>query len=341
MLKISVTERERQSAPQGAFRIPGLLLVLGALFAWSVSAAAQDWPQKTVRVINPYAPGTMTDIVARIIADRLQKRTGKPFIVETKTGGGGSIGTQAIAWAPPDGYTFGVSLTGPLALNMFLRRSMPYNPLVDLAPLAVAVHLPCLLVSTKTLGAASVQALIAEFRKRPRGYNYALVGSGQLSHLIMVRMLEITGTELEPISYAGSGQAIAAIISGDVHIGCLPAFMALAQAKAGKVNLLGISTARRSPLLPEVPTLAEQGFPDLVGTAWMGVVTPAKTPKPLLDLISRMVIDALRQTDVVEMLAKQMVEVIAGTPDEYTALVREEIQRWKPVIERNKIVLEE
>ena len=126
-----------------------------------------------------------------------------------------------------------------------------------------------------------------------------------------------------------------------MHIACLPAFIALGQARAGKVNLLGISTSRRSPLLPDVPTLVEQGFPDVVGTAWMGVVAPAKTPKPLLDLMSTMVIDALRQPDVVEMLGKQMVEVIAGTPEQYTAFVRDDIRRWKPVIERNKIVLEE
>ena len=323
----------------GVLRQCLILLALG--FAWTVSAPAQEWPQKTVRIINPYAPGTTTDIVARLIADRLQKRTGKPFIVETKTGGGGSIGTQEIVRAAPDGYTFGVSIAGPLAHNMLLRRSMPYDPLVDLAPLALAVHQPCLLISTKTLGASSVQALIAEFRKRPKAYNYALVGSGTLSHLLMVQLLAMTGTELEPISYAGTSQAIVAMINGDVHVGCLPTFIALGQARAGKVNLLGISAARRSPLLPEVPTLVEQGLPDLIGTAWMGVVAPARTPKPLLELISRMVIDALRQPEVAEMLAKQMVEVIAGTPDEYIAFVRDEIRRWKPVIEDNKIVLEE
>jgi tripartite-type tricarboxylate transporter receptor subunit TctC len=326
--------------PLGKVRTHCLLLLVLAL-AWTACARAQDWPQKTVRVINPYAPGTTTDIVARLIADRLQRRTGKPFIVETKTGGGGSVGTQEIARASPDGYTFGVSIAGPLAHNTLLRRTMPYDPLVDLAPLALAVHQPCLLISTKALGAASVQALIAEFRKRPKGYNYALVGSGTLSHLLMVKMLAMTGTELEPISYPGTGQAISAMIAGDVHIACLPTFIALGQARAGKVNLLGISAAQRSPLLPEVPTLVEQGLPDLVGTAWMGVVAPARTPKPLLDLISRMVIDALRQPDVAEMLGKQMVEVIAGTPDEYTAFVRDEIRRWKPVIEDNKIVLEE
>ena len=321
-------------------KFPVHCLLLLAL-AGMAPAAAQEWPQKTVRVINPYAPGTTTDIVARFIADKLQKRTGKPFIVETKTGGGGSIGTQEIARAAPDGHTFGVSIAGPLAHNTLLRRSMSYDPLVDLAPLALAVHQPLLLVSTKTVDATNVQSLIAEFKNRPKGYNYALVGSGTLSHLLMVQLLEASGTQLEPVSYTGTGQAISAMIRGDVHIAFLPAFIALGQARAGKVNLLGISTARRSPLLPEVLTLVEQGFPDLVGTAWMGVVAPAKTPKPLLDLMSRMIIEALRQPDVVEMLGKQMVEVTAGTPEEYTTFVRDEIRRWKPLIERNKIVLEE
>jgi tripartite-type tricarboxylate transporter receptor subunit TctC len=311
------------------------------LLACTLPAVGQEWPQKTVRVINPYAPGTTTDVVARVIADRLHKRTGKPFIVETKTGGGGSIGTQEIARAAPDGHTFGVSIAGPLAHNTLLRKSMPYDPLRDLAPLALAVHQPLLLVSTKNLSAATLPALIAEFKQRPKGYNYALVGSGSMSHLLMVQTLATSGAELEPVSYTGTGQAIAAMVSGDVHIAYLPAFIAMGQAKAGKVNLLGISTARRSPLLPGVPTLAEQGFPDVVGTAWMGVVAPAKTPRPTLDLMSGMVIDALRQPDVVELLAKQMVEVIAGTPEEYAAFVRDDIRRWKPVIEQNKIFLEE
>jgi tripartite-type tricarboxylate transporter receptor subunit TctC len=317
------------------------LLLLTLTIPWTAPASAQEWPQKTVRVINPYAPGTTTDIVARLIADKLQKRTGKPFIVETKTGGGGSIGAQEVVRAAPDGHTFGVNIAGPLAHNTLLRRSMPYDPLVDLAPLALAVQQPLLLVSTKSLGADTTQALITEFKRRPKRYNYALVGSGSLSHLLMVQLQEVSGTALEPVSYTGTGQAIAALMSGDVHIAILPAFIALGQARAGKVNLLGISTAKRSPLLPDVPTLVEQGLPDVVGAAWMGVVAPGKTPKPLLDLMSGMVIEALRQPDVVQMLGKQMVEVVAGTPAEYTAFVRDDIRRWKPIIERNKIVLEE
>ncbi len=318
-----------------------LAVGMGVGLAWALPATAQDWPQKTVRIINPFAAGTTTDIVARIIAERLQKRTGKPFIVEIRTGGGGSVGTQEIARAAPDGHTFGVSIAGPLVHNTMLRRSMPYDPFSDLAPLALAVHQPCLLISTKTLAAGNLQGVIAEFKKRPKAYNYALVGSGTLSHLLMVKLLATSGTDLEPISYQGTPQAITAMIAGDTHIGCLPAFVALGQARGGKVNLLGIATAKRSPLLPEVPTLVEQGLEDLVGTAWMGVVAPAKTPKPLLDLISRMVIDALKQPDVVELLAKQMVEVLAGTPEEYKAFVQGEIRRWKPIIEKYKIILEE
>jgi len=156
----------------------------------------------------------------------------------------------------------------------------------------------------------------------------------------MVRLLEVSGTKLEPISYPGGAAALTAVLRGDVQIACLPAFIALAQAKAGKVNLLGISSAQRSPLLPDVPTLAEQGFPDVVGSGWIGAVVPAKTPKPVLDAMSKMVIEALRDPDVVQILGNQLVEVVASTPEQYKAYVREEIQRWKPVIERNKITAE-
>ncbi|HSW20218.1 MAG TPA: tripartite tricarboxylate transporter substrate binding protein [Ramlibacter sp.] len=312
-------------------------LALAFALCWTLPGAAQNWPQNTVRIVDPYGPGSTTDLVGRLIADKLQKRTGQPFIVESKAGAGGIIGTTAIARSAPDGYVFGLATAGPLAHSVMLRKSMPFDPMRDLAPLTLAVHQPMLLVSSTTIAQRSLPALIAEFKKHPSKYNYALVGTGSLSHLLMVRLLESSGLSLEPIAYPGGPNALLAVIRGDVQIACLPAFIALAQAKAGKVNLLAVSSAQRSPFLPDVPTLSELGFPDVVGTGWIAAIAPANTPKPLLDTMRKMIVEALREPDVVEILGKNMIEVIAGTPEQYNAYVRDEIQRWKPVIERNDI----
>jgi len=319
-------------------RIPsvGHLLLVISLISCHPSYA-ENWPEKPVRIIDPYGPGSTSDFLGRLIGTKLQERLGQPFIVQSKPGAGGLIGTNEIARSKPDGYSFGLSVAGPLAHDMFLRKSMPYDPVHDLAPLTLAVRQPQLLVSTKSITPNRLPDVIAEFKKHPMKYNYALVGTGSLSHLLMVRLLEVSDTKLEPVSYPGGADALTAVIRGDVQIACLPAFIALAQVKAGKVNLLGISSAERSAFLPDVPTLAEQGFPDVVGSGWIAAVLPSKTPKPLIDTMSKVVIEALRDPEVTKALGNNMIEVIASTPEQYKTFVKEEIKRWKPVIERNKI----
>ncbi|MBI2320362.1 MAG: tripartite tricarboxylate transporter substrate binding protein [Betaproteobacteria bacterium] len=315
-------------------------LALAWLFAAAGSALAQEWPQKTVRIINPFAAGTSTDVVGRVIAEGLQKRLGKPFIVETRTGAGGMIGTAEIARADPDGHTIGVSIPGPLAINVALYKKMPYDPFRDLAPITLAVHQPCVLVASPALRVADVRELFAEFKKQPGKYNYALSAVGGTAHLVMAMLMARSGTRLEPILYPGATAAITAIISGDVHVGCFPAVNMVGQVKAGKVLGLGVSSAKRIGQLPEVSTLVEQGFPGVVGSAWIGVVAPIKTPKPLLEAISREVIAALRQPAAIEILSRQVMEVVANTPEEFNAFRRQEIERWKPVIEQYRISLE-
>jgi tripartite-type tricarboxylate transporter receptor subunit TctC len=316
----------------------GLLLVL--CFAACAPALAEEWPQRTVRIINPFNAGTTTDSVARVIANGLQKRFGKPFVVESKPGAGGMIGTAEIAKAEPDGYTIGVSISGPLVMNLALYKKLPFDPLLDLAPITLAVHQPCMLVASNALDVANVQELFAKLRKDPGKYNYALIGAGGTTHLVMAMLMARSGTKLEPIVYPGAPAAVAAMIRGDVHVGCLPAFGVLGQVKGGLVRGLAVSTAKRAALVPDIPTLREQGFPDVVGSAWIGVVAPGKIPKPLLELISKEVTAALRQPESVELLSRQMMEVVANTPDEFDAFRREELQRWKPIIEENKISLD-
>ena len=313
--------------------IAGLALLAAGI------AVAQDWPARTTTIVNPFAAGTTTDTVARVVADRLQKKSGKPFIVDSKPGAGGMIGTAFVAKAPPDGNVIGVSIAGPLVNNTLLYKSMAYDPFKDLVPLTLGVRQPCLLVATKSLGVSTVPELVALLKKNPGKYNYAYVGNGSLGHLVMAMLAMKSGTEVVPVMYAGAGQAITSIMAGDVHMACLPAQGVIGQVKAGTVVPLAVSTAGRAALLPQVPALRES-YPDIVGSAWIGFIAPAKTPPALADHMSKEIGAVLRDPEVVALLEQQMMEPAANTREEFSKFMREEQDRWKPVIERNNISAE-
>jgi tripartite-type tricarboxylate transporter receptor subunit TctC len=302
------------------------------------SVAAQEWPQRTTTIINPFSPGTTTDTVARVVADGLQKKFGSNFIVESKPGAGGMIGTGQIARAQADGSVFGVSIAGPLVNNALLYKKMPYDP-KELTPLTLAVHQPCLLVASRSLGVKSVPDLIAVLKKDPGKYNYAYVGNGSLGHLVMAMLANKSGTEIVPILYAGAGQAMTAVMAGDVQMACLPAQGAIGQVQAGTVVPLAVSTANRAAGLPNVPALREF-YPDIVGSAWIGFVGPAGLPPAPAQRISAAIAEALQQPHAVQLLRQQFMEVAPGTPAEFKAFMDQEQARWKPVIEKNRITAE-
>ena len=307
-----------------------LLLCAGA------GAGAQEWPTRTQTVINPFSAGTTTDAVARVVAQGLQKKYGQSFVVEARPGAGGMIGAAAVARGRPDGSLFGVSIAGPLVHNTLLYRSMPYDPVRDLTPLTLGVHQPCLMIVSKALGVATLPQLVDLLARNPGRFNYAFVGNGSLSHLVMAMLANKSGTEIVPVLYPGAVQAALAVMAGDVQMGCLPAQATIAQVRAGTVVPIAVSTAERARLLPEVPALREF-YPELVGSAWIGFVAPAGIPAELAQRMSAAIGEVLRQPQVVEQLRQQFMEPAAGTPDDFRAFMREELARWKPVIEHNRI----
>jgi tripartite-type tricarboxylate transporter receptor subunit TctC len=317
-----------------------LAVVLGLGPALIAPAIAQDWPQKPVRDIVPFAPGSTPDIFARVLSTKLNKRVGQPFIVENKPGGGGMNGTDVVAKAPPDGYTIGVSITGPLVNNKLLYKTMPYDPEKDLAPITLAVNQPSLLVAKSELKVSNFQELVAELKKKPGKFNYASIGNGSLSHLCMELIALRSGTEVVHVPYPGSSQAILSVTTGEVDMACLPALSVLPQVKAGKLKVIAATTAKRSSLLPDIPTLAEQGLAGIESGAWIGVVAPAKTPRPVLAQINKEIVAALKDPEVTQALRNQMMEVVANTPSEFAADMRKERERWTPVIVKNKIAID-
>jgi tripartite-type tricarboxylate transporter receptor subunit TctC len=315
-------------------------LYLTPLFVTALSAQAQEWPQKTIHMIAPFAAASTPDTVARVIADRLEKRLGKPVVVENRPGAGGTIGTGAIAKAAPDGYTIGVSIGGPLVTAPMLYRKLAYDPEREIAPITLAVNQPSVLVVTPSMKAANVASLLEELKRKPGAYNYASIGIGSISHLAMELVAAGSGTELVHIAYPGSSQAVLALLAGDASVAVLPAVSVMPQVRAGKLRALAVTTARRSSLFPEIPTLAEQGLPGYEANAWVAVIAPAATPKAILQRLESEIGAILRQPDVIEALRGQMMEAAPGTSDELRSYMKEEKARWKPIIEKNRIALD-
>jgi len=310
-----------------------LTLILG------VSASANDWPSRAVRIVVPFGPGSTPDLVARMIAERLQQKLGQSFTVENRAGASGNLGTDAVAKAAPDGYTIGVSIAGPLAINSLLFSKMPYDPAKDLALVTMIATQPSVLAVNANIRAESVPALIDSLKQNPGKFIFGSIGNGSISHLAMEAIALKSGTEMVHVPYASSPQAVTALIRGDVQLACLPAISIAPQASTGKLKILAVSTAQRSALLPGVPTLKESGI-DVEADAWMGLIAPARTPEPIIARLQREIVDFLSVAETKERLARQLMEPLPTTSAQFAARVASDIARWTPVIEAAKIKIE-
>jgi len=295
-------------------------------------AMAQTWPPKTVRIMVPFGAGSTPDTVARLIAEQLQKKyPDSAFVVENKPGASGNLATDTVAKAAPDGATIGVSIGGPLAINTLLFSTLPYDPKKDIAPITQLITQPSALAVSPALNVDSVGALVALLKANPGKYNFASIGNGSLSQLAMEAVAIKAGTKIVHVAYKSSPDAILAVIRGDAQMACLPAISVVTQAKAGKVKILAVSTAKRSPYLPDVPTLKESGI-DVEADAWMGLIGPGGLPKPMVDAINKDVVTIIKLPEVRQKLAVQLMEPVGSSPEQFRAQIDGEIARWAPVI---------
>ena len=311
-----------------------LRLFARALFAWLVLTAplaAQDWPTKTVRFIVPFGPGATPDTIARLIADRLQQKLGQNFVVENKAGASGMTGTDAVAKAEPDGHTIGISLGGALAINTLLFSKMPYDPAKEIALITILTNQPSALAVPSSLGVNSVAELVAMLKKDPGKYNFGSIGNGSLSHLAMEAIAQSSGTQLTHVPYGSSPQAMTALIRGDVQMAVMPAISVTPHAQSGAVKILAVTTAQRSPLLADVPTLKESGI-DVEADAWNGLIAPAGTPPAVLAKIHREVVEAIQSGELREKFKAQLMEPVGNSPVEFKAQIERDLARWTPVI---------
>jgi tripartite-type tricarboxylate transporter receptor subunit TctC len=306
-------------------------LVLALLWLGLLPAAAQDWPTRTVKMVVPFGAGSTPDVIARIIADKLQQKLGQNFIVENKPGASGMTGTDAVAKAEADGYTIGISIGGPLAINTLLFSKMPYDPAKDIALITVLTSQPSALAVPASLGVNSVAELVALIKKDPGKYNFGSIGNGSLSHLAMEAIALKSGAKLVHIPYGSSPQAMTAVMRGDVQMVVMPAISVVPHVQSGAVKMLAVTTPKRSPLLPDVPTLKESGV-DVEADAWNGLIAPAGTPQPILDKIQREVADAIKTPELREKFATQIMEPVGNTPAQFKAQIEGDLARWTPVI---------
>lgn len=309
----------------------GFALTLLALLLAGAPASAQDWPTKPVKIVVPFGPGSTPDVVARLIANHLQDKLHQPVVVENKPGASGNTGTDAVAKAEPDGATIGVSIGGPLAINTLLFSKLPYNPQTDIAAITQLVTQPSALAINSDVKVNSVAELVALLKREPGKFNFGSIGNGSLSHLAMEAIALASGTQMVHVPYPSSPAAMTAIIRGDVQMGMLPAIAVTPHFEAGKVKILAVSTARRSPYLPAIPTLKESGI-DVEADAWMGMIAPARTPEAIVAKIRHEVVEALGTAAIREKLAAQLMEPIGNSPAEFRARIDGEIVRWAPVI---------
>jgi tripartite-type tricarboxylate transporter receptor subunit TctC len=308
------------------------LAPLGAHAQAIPSAGPGPAQGRVLRMIVPFPAGSSPDLIARILTERLAPALKHPVIVENRPGAGGNVGTAAVAHAAPDGYTVGLSIQGPLAVNKVLYKKLAYDPFQDLVPVTLVATSPNLLVVDPRLGVASVKDLVALAKKQPGKLNYGSVGNGSASHLTMEMFKEAAGIDLVHVPYPGSPQVNAAIVAGDVAAAFVVPATAMPLVQSGRLKALAVSTGHPSAALPAYPSVADSGFPGVVSVAWNAVVAPAGTPVPTVERLSRELRAIIHSDDVREKFLKLYFEPAGSTPEELGALMRSELERWRSII---------
>jgi tripartite-type tricarboxylate transporter receptor subunit TctC len=311
-----------------------------ALAGAAAATHAQDWPKGPVHVVVPFAAGSTPDLVARVVSERLGARLGTTMIVDNKAGAAGNLGTAAVAKAAADGQTIGVSIAGPLAVNSLLFKKMPYDPVRDLEPVTIAATQPAVLVVSGKVAANSASELLALLKKNPGKYSFSSMGAGTVSHLAMAALSSRTAADLVHVPYGGSGAAVTAVISGEVDLAILPAAAVMPHIKTGKIKGLAVASAKRSPSLPEMPTLLEAGVQDIQADAWIGFIVPAKTPPAVVKRLHGELVQILAEPAVKDKLRLQYMDPVANSPAEFRSVLAADVARWKPVIQQHNITLD-
>lgn len=311
-------------------------LLLGAI------PSLADWqPTRAVRLVVPFAPGGQPDVVARSLAEPLSKALGQPVIIENRPGAGGNIAAEAVARSAPDGHTLLIGTNGPLAVSPALYRDLPYDPLKDLVPVTLVGTSPNLIAVNPSLGVATLAQLVDKAKAQPGKLNFSSVGKGSISQLSMELLNSVAGIHTVHIPYNGGPPAVTALIAGDVQILSLNPTALIPQVSAGKARVVAQTSARRSPLIADVPTVAESGYPGFEAEVWIAVMAPAHTPPEAIARLNAELVKIIRSAAMKETLwDRQWIDPVGSTPAEVTALIRRESAKWARIVKAARIEVE-
>jgi tripartite-type tricarboxylate transporter receptor subunit TctC len=324
---IRLTRRHLAAAALAAPLLPG-------------AARAQAWaPSRPIRFVVPFPPGGATDVVARVLGERLQDRLGQPVTVENRTGAGGNLGVENVVRSAPDGYTILMGTTGTLTINPHLYGNMAFNPATDLAPVAMAFATDHVLIVNPSVPAQTAQEFVALLRARPNALSYGSGGSGSSTHLVPELFKLVARVEMQHVPYRGSAPALNDTVAGTVQVMLDQLPSALGMIQGGRVRALAVTGPRRSSLLPNVPTLAEIGLPEAQATSWGAVMAPAGTPAPVIDRYNGLLREILADATVQQRLAAAGADAVFSTPGDLAATMRAESEKWGRVIREARITV--
>ncbi|MGH8619902.1 MAG: Bug family tripartite tricarboxylate transporter substrate binding protein [Burkholderiales bacterium] len=315
-----------------AVRKSRLAAVAALLSAFAMPVGAQTYPTKPIRLIVPFSPGGSADLIARLVGQQISEAAGQQVLVDNRAGAGGNIGVEMVAKAAPDGYTLLIGHIGTFGVNPTLYPKLPFDPIRDFQPVSLYTKLPNMLAVHPSLPVRTTKELIALAKKTPGQLNYGSAGNGSAAHLATEYFKLLTKIQIEHIPYKGTGPAVIDLIAGQVSLMITGVPPLLAHVKAGKLRALGVASAQRIALLPDLPTLIEAGVPGYETSQWHGVLAPAGTPRPIVDALNAMLVKSLQRPAVKERLASEAAEGVGSTPEQFQEFIKSEIARWAPVV---------
>lgn len=303
------------------------------------TAAQSAYPAKPIRLIVPYPPGGSTDIAARVVGEQISQSLGQRFVVDNRPGAGGNIGMQLAATSDPDGYTVVVGTTAH-AINMTLFKDLSYDTVKDFEPIALLTEVPLMLVVNPSVKAQTVAELIALAKREPGSLDVASSGNGQSTHLAAELFNAMAGVKMTHIPYKGSAPAITDVVAGHVQLMFDTVMSALPHVQAGKLRALAVTSAKRAPVVPDVPTIAEAALPGYEAIAWNGLFAPKGTPRTIIDQLNAETVEAVRSDSVIKQFASMGATARPTTPDEFASYVRNEVTKWAKVVNESGAKIE-
>lgn len=322
------------------FFVTARALAALVLVGFANTVAAQEFPVRPIRLVVPYPPGSGTDIVARLLGQKLSESLGQQVFVDNRPGAGATVGTDAVAKSDPDGYTLLMADVGPLAIAPSFYPKLPYNPGKDFAPVSLVAVLPFVLAVNPSVPARTLSELTALAKAKPGELNYASVGNGTAVHLTTELFKQLAGIDMVHVPYRGSAPALTDLVAGRVSVMFVNVLSAMSFVNSGQLRALAIGMPQRSQAFPDLPTFAELAMPNFEAGVWFGVLAPAGTPRPIIQKLNADIGRALQTPDIKEKLAQQGAEIAVSSPEQFAAKIQSETEKWAEVIKKAGIRLE-